>query len=158
MNTDQQTIDRFYTAFKVRDYTTMQQCYADNATFSDAVFKNLDAGQVKAMWKMLCKSSSADFRVEYRLASVRPNVVTAQWTAWYTFTATGNKVVNKVTANFTLQDGKIVTHVDDFDFYKWARQALGIPGLLLGWLPFFKNKVQRSAAGKLTAFMEKNKL
>jgi len=155
MNPNQQVIDRFYTAFQHKDYRTMQQCYADDATFTDAAFKTLDAGEVKAMWEMLCKSSSDDFKVEYRVLSANGNSATAQWTAWYTFSATGNKVVNRIKASFTLHDGKIVSHADDFDFYKWARQALGIPGLLLGWLPFFKTRVQKTARGKLDAFMSK---
>jgi len=134
----------------------MQQCYAEDATFTDAAFKTLDAAQARAMWEMLCKSSSADFKVEYRILSANNSSVTAQWTAWYTFSATSNKVVNYVKASFTLRDGKIVTHTDDFDFYKWARQALGTPGLLLGWLPFFKNKVQKTARGKLDAFMSRS--
>lgn len=134
----------------------MQQCYAGDATFTDAAFKTLDATQVKAMWEMLCKSSSADFKVEYRILSAKDDSVTAEWTAWYTFSATGNKVVNRIKASFALRDGLIVTHVDYFDFYKWARQALGIPGLLLGWLPSFKTKVQNTAIGKLEKFMSKN--
>ncbi|WP_448701556.1 nuclear transport factor 2 family protein [Mucilaginibacter sp. AW1-3] len=158
MNIDQQVIDRFYTAFQNRDHQTMQDCYADNALFSDAVFTNLSSRQVKAMWQMLCKSSGADFKVEYRILSAEGDKVEAGWTAWYTFSATGNKVVNRINADFTLQDGKIVTHTDHFNFYKWARQALGTPGLLLGWLPMFKNKVQKSAMGKLKAYMDKNNL
>jgi len=155
MSPNQEVIDRFYTAFQHKDYATMQQCYADDATFTDVAFETLNAKQVKAMWEMLCKSSSEDFKVEYRILSANGDLVTAQWTAWYTFSATGNKVVNRIKARFTLRDGKIVSHTDDFDFYKWARQALGIPGLLLGWLPFFKNKVQKTARGKLDAFMSK---
>jgi len=158
MSPSHQVIDKFYTAFQHKDYAAMQQCYTDDATFTDAAFKTLDSRQVKAMWEMLCKSSSDDFRIEYRILSANGDSATAQWTAWYTFSATGNKVVNRVKARFTLRDGKIVTHADDFDFHRWARQALGIPGLLLGWLPIFKSKVQKTAADKLKAYMEKNGL
>jgi len=155
MNPSQQVIERFYTAFKNRDYAAMQQCYAGDATFNDAIFKNLNSGQVKAMWEMLCKSSSDDFKVEYRVLSANGNSVTAEWTAWYTFSATGNKVINRIKAGFALRDGLIVTHTDNFDFYTWARQALGTPGVLLGWLPFFKSKVQKTAMDKLEKFMSK---
>lgn len=158
MNPNQQVIERFYTAFRQKDYATMQQCYAHDATFSDAIFKNLNAGQVKAMWQMLCTGSSADFKVEYRVLSANGDSVTAEWTAWYTFSATGKKVINRIKASFTLRDGLIVTHIDDFDFYTWAKQALGFKGFLLGWTPFLKNKVQKSAADKLENFMIKNNL
>ncbi len=155
METNQQVIERFYTAFQQKDYKTMQQCYADNVTFSDAVFKNLNPAQVKAMWEMLCKSSGKDFKVEFNILSSTGDTVTAQWTAWYTFSATGNKVVNHIKAQFALRDGLIATHTDDFSFYRWARQALGISGWLLGWLPFLRKKVQATAMAKLNMFMSK---
>jgi len=158
MGTNQQIIERFYQAFQKKDYATMQQCYAEGATFTDAVFLNLNARQVKAMWQMLCESSGDDFKLKYRILSVDGDKITAEWTAWYTFSATGNKVVNHITANFTLKNGEIVTHTDSFSFYKWAKQALGLSGLLLGWTPFFKNKVQATAMGRLKAYTEKNGL
>jgi len=64
-------------------------------------------------------------------------------------------VVNHIKAGFALRDGLIVTHIDTFSFYKWARQALGISGWLLGWLPLLRKKVQATAMGKLNRFMSK---
>ncbi len=54
------------------------------------------------------------------------------------FSQTGRPVVNDVQATFRFQDGLIAEHHDDFDFHRWARQALGLPGLLLGWTPMLK--------------------
>ena len=34
---------------------------------------------------------------------------------------------------------------DSFDFYKWARQAFGLTGLLIGWTTYFKAKVPECA-------------
>jgi hypothetical protein len=44
-------------------------------------------------------------------------------------------------------------HVDDFDFYRWARQALGPSGLLLGWTPLLRSAVRRRARAGLDEFM-----
>ncbi|MCB9298566.1 MAG: hypothetical protein H6559_36450 [Lewinellaceae bacterium] len=49
-------------------------------------------------------------------------------------------------ASFQFRDGKIIRHTDRFGFYRWARQAFGIPGLLLGWTGWFRARV-RAAAG-----------
>jgi hypothetical protein len=35
------------------------------------------------------------------------------------------------------------------DFWPWSRQALGAPGLLLGWTPLLRAKVQRQAGANL---------
>jgi hypothetical protein len=39
--------------------------------------------------------------------------------------------------------------------WAWTRQALGAPGLLLGWTPFLQKKVQAEARKGLEAFMAK---
>ncbi|MFX7804557.1 nuclear transport factor 2 family protein, partial [Acinetobacter baumannii] len=76
----------------------------------------------------------------------------AQWVASYTFSATGRKVINRINANFEIEDGKITKHTDSFSFYRWSSQALGLIGILLGWTPFLQQKVQKNARQSLTAY------
>jgi ketosteroid isomerase-like protein len=152
MNANEQLINTFYTCFKNKDYEGMQACYADNAIFSDAVFKNLNAEQVKAMWQMLILKGK-DLRLEFSNISADDTTGKAHWDAYYTFSATGKKVINRIDANFEFENGKITKHVDHFGFYKWAKQALGITGILLGWTGFLKNKIQATALNNLTKFM-----
>jgi ketosteroid isomerase-like protein len=153
MNANEQLIHHFYTCFKNKDYSGMQACYADNATFSDAVFKNLNSDQVKAMWQMLILKGK-DMRIEFGQISADEKTGKAHWDAYYTFSATGKNVINKIDANFEFENGKIVKHIDDFNFYTWAKQALGTTGLLLGWTGFLKNKIQTTAMANLQKFMQ----
>lgn len=39
--------------------------------------------------------------------------------------------------------------------WKWSRQAVGLPGLLLGWSPFLKKKIQVEARMQLAKYMAK---
>jgi ketosteroid isomerase-like protein len=158
MNPNETLIARFYTAFQQKDYKTMQACYGDNASFSDSVFVDLDGPQVKAMWEMLCRRSADDFRLEFKNIKSDGNTATAQWTAWYTFTATGRKVVNRIKADFVIKDGLIIKHTDHFSFYTWARQAFGFTAMLLGWTIMFKSKVRLTALSNLEKFMEKMRI
>ncbi|MGY0039803.1 nuclear transport factor 2 family protein [Pedobacter sp. NJ-S-72] len=130
----------------------MQDCYADNATFNDEAFRNLDAAQVRSMWEMLIKSGK-DMRVEYNHVKANEETGSAEWVAHYTFSATGKKVVNRINASFVFENGKIVKHVDSFSFYKWSSQALGLPGILLGWTDFLKNKIRKRAAENLRLYI-----
>jgi len=157
MNTTYELINTFYTCFQNKDYKGIQACYADNAFFSDPVFKNLDALEVKSMWEMFCKKGK-HLRIEFANVAATEKEGSADWTAYYTFSQTGKKVINRIHANFKFQDGKIVEHIDSFNFYNWAKQALGIPGLLLGWTSFIKTKVQKAAMKNLEAFMKANKI
>lgn len=154
MNQNQQLITTFYTCFKNKDYKGMQACYADNATFNDPVFKNLNAEQVKAMWQMLI-STAKDFSIDFSDVSADDKTGKAHWDAYYTFSKTGNKVINRIDASFEIENGKIVKHTDDFNFYTWSKQALGTTGLLLGWTDVIKNKIQTTAKENLEKFMKK---
>lgn len=151
---NEKLIEHFYTCFSNKDYKGMQACYADQATFNDAVFKNLDAGQVRAMWEMLI-TKGKDMRIEFGNITANEQRGSAHWDAYYTFSTTGRKVVNRIDAHFEFENGKIVKHVDDFNFYTWAKQALGLSGLLLGWTGFLQRKITATAMSNLEKFMRK---
>jgi ketosteroid isomerase-like protein len=112
----------------------MIACYAPDATFSDPVFQALDAAGVAAMWQMLC-SRGKDLGVVASDIDADAATGRAHWVASYTFSATGRHVENRIDARFTFRDGRIVRHEDRFDLWRWLRQALGVKGALLGWLP-----------------------
>ena len=148
-------ITRFYKAFQARDYKTMNDCYSDDIVFSDPVFLILKGEEVKAMWEMLCKNAK-DFKLEFSTIDlIDEEYATCKWTASYTFSKTGNPVVNNVKAFMRLRDGKIVEHSDAFRLSTWIGQALGWKGKLFGWMGWMKKKVQNSAKRSLLHFMEK---
>jgi ketosteroid isomerase-like protein len=148
-------IEKFYTAFQKLDYATMQSCYEENAIFNDPAFGVLEGDEVRAMWEMLCKNAK-DFSLTFSNIQLEDEeYATCNWVATYTFSRTGNKVVNKIKAYIRIQDGKITEHTDHFDIWKWSRQALGLSGWLLGWSRFFHAKVRATARLNLEKFMEK---
>jgi ketosteroid isomerase-like protein len=138
---------RFYDAFAARDGETMAACYADDVVFSDPVFPRLVGDEACAMWRMLTRRAQ-DFSLEYEVTG--PGRV--HWEARYLFSATGRRVHNVIDATIEVKDGLIVRHTDAFGFWRWSRQALGLPGLVLGWTPLLQKKVQRTAAKGLAAF------
>lgn len=155
MNNNEELIQTFYDAFTRLDYTTMQNCYAADPIFNDPVFGILQRDEVSAMWEMLCKNAK-DFTLQAEKIEVDGEYGTCNWTATYTFSKTGRRVVNKVKAHMRIENGKITEHTDEFDIYKWSRQALGLPGILLGWSGYLKNKIRFDAKKKLQMFMDKN--
>lgn len=154
MNPNEQLITNFYKAFQKRDYKTMQACYSDNATFSDEVFVNLNAKEVRAMWEMLI-TRGKDLQLEFKNIRADEKTGSAEWVATYTFSATGKKVVNRINASFVFENGKIIKHTDHFSFYKWSSQALGFMGFFLGWTSFLKQKVRSQAAKSLSEFLNR---
>jgi ketosteroid isomerase-like protein len=148
---NQELIGRFYRAFAARDPDGMGACYAPGVRFSDPAFPDLRGDEARAMWRMLC-TRGKDLRVEHTDVVADDSQGTAHWQAWYTFSQTGRAVHNVIAARFRFEDGLIVEHIDDFDFHRWARHALGPAGLFLGWTGFLRRKVQHEAAKGLAAF------
>lgn len=132
-------INQFYTAFNALDAEAMVSLYHDDITFEDPAFGVLKGERAKNMWRMLCKSQQGkDFKVEH--SEVTDS--SAFWQAYYTFSKTGRKVHNKIHARFEFRDGLIYKHTDYFDLHRWAKQALGFSGAVLGWSGYFKKKLQ----------------
>jgi ketosteroid isomerase-like protein len=145
-------IRSFYEAFDRHDGEAMAAAYAPDARFSDPVFPDLRGREPGQMWRMLT-SRSEDLKVELPSHSADGDAGQANWVATYTFAATGRQVVNDINATFRFENGLIAEHEDSFSFWRWSRQALGAPGLLLGWTPLLQRKVQRQAGAQLEGFI-----
>jgi ketosteroid isomerase-like protein len=157
----QQTIEALYAAFARLDADGMAACYAPDAVFDDEVFSLRGHRDVAGMWRMLCENVQANGRNAWRLewSGVQADAQAgrAHWDAWYLFSATGRNVHNRIDAEFRFApDGRIAAHRDRFDFWRWSRQALGAPGVLLGWTPMLRGKVRQQAARNLRRHLEKS--
>lgn len=161
MNDNEKTIEKFYAAFARLDPETMSACYDPAVTFEDEVFSLRGRGETMAMWRMLCATVQAGgkdvWRLEWDAIQADASQGRARWEAQYRFTATGRMVRNVIDARFGFApDGLIVRHHDSFPFWRWARQALGPAGLLLGWTPFLRAKVRARADANLRRFLAKD--
>ncbi|MBC3467366.1 nuclear transport factor 2 family protein [Pseudomonas sp. RW10S2] len=144
-------ITRFYQAFQRLDAEAMVACYSDDIVFSDPAFGTLRGQDVGDMWRMLT-TRAKDFSLTFDSVHADARGGSAHWVATYLFSQTGRTVVNDIQARFVFRDGLICQHDDSFDLWRWSRQALGTPGLLLGWSPLVRNKVRQQANKGLRAF------
>lgn len=156
MSTDNtQLIQTFYEAFNKLDHETMNACYADDVTFSDSVFKNLNGKQTRAMWHMLCIRAK-EFKLTFSEVQANDQEGSCHWEPIYLFSATGRSVHNIIDAKFRFKDGKIIQHEDTFNLYRWTKMALGPMGYLLGWTPMIQNRVRKTALSNLHSFIQKH--
>jgi ketosteroid isomerase-like protein len=154
MTSHDSLIERFYAAFAQHDGAAMQACYAPGVRFSDPVFQDLHGPEAGAMWRMLTGRAD-DLEIDLREHESDGERGTAHWVARYTYSQTGRHVINDVRASFRFTDGLIAEHDDDFDLYRWERQALGPVGTLLGWTPMLRGAVRRRARAALDEFIAK---
>lgn len=145
-------IEKFYKAFNDLDAETMASFYHPEVIFEDPAFGQLKGERAKNMWRMLCASQKGkDFKIKY--SQVTENFL--YWEAFYTFSKTGRKVHNKITAQFEFKDGLIIKHTDYFVLHRWAKQAMGFSGAILGWSGYFKKKLQQQTNRLLHKYEQK---
>lgn len=152
------TIERLYAAFEKLDSETMAACYAPDAAFDDEAFSLQGRARIGAMWTMLCDAIKAKGRDVWKLELSAITERSAHWEPTYRFSATGRMVHNIIDAEFEFDAAGLITRQRDrFDFWRWSRQALGAPGLLLGWSPLLRHKVRTQAAKNLERFIASRK-
>lgn len=142
----QAALTRLYDALARRDGEAMAALYAPDASFEDPVFQ-LKGADIGRMWIGLTRRAR-DFAVSYAVTEAQAGSGTVELTARYLF-AGRRPVVNVIRSQIELREGKIVSHVDRFDFPLWAAQALGLPGKLFGRFDWFRRAVSRRAMREL---------
>ena len=157
MNRYEQRLAAFYAAFRELDAASMRAAYAPAARFQDPVFRLAGRDEIGAMWAMLCEATARNGRDVWRLdvgeIVADASYGRARWEAHYRFPATGRMVRNVVEAGFSFDaGGRILTHRDRFDFWRWSRQALGPVGWALGCTPYLRKRVRRQARERLDAY------
>ena len=162
MHHNRATLEKFYTAFAQFDADTMATCCAPDAQFDDEAFSLRGHTEVTGMWHMLCSATKAramaDWKLVYSGIEAAATSGKAHWEADYCFSTTGPLVHNVIDGVFEFNEqGLITRHRDSFNFWSWSRQALGAPGLLLGWTPFLQKKARTTAAANLKKFLAARK-
>lgn len=148
-------LNSFYEAFARGDADAMLQHYHPEVVFEDPAFGILKGAKAHAMWRMLLARSSGNLKIQYEVLQASKDSGQVHWVATYPYGPKKRPVINKVQATFILKDDKIIKHTDNFNFWKWTRQALGLPGYLLGWTLFLKNKVRKMTNTLLEDFMKR---
>lgn len=155
MQDNKTTIEQFYQAFANKDAAAMRACYSEDIAFSDPAFGLLQGDEVGDMWEMLL-SRATDLVVEAQEPITDDDeYYTVEWMAHYTFSATGNKVHNKVKSYLRMRNGIIIEHSDAFHFHKWCSMALGWKGWWFGWTGYMQKKVQNQSRKLLMKYREK---
>ncbi len=150
----QALLEKFYTAFSKKDFRTIADCYHADVEFEDPAFGVLKGSEAAKMWEMLL-TRSKDLALTFSTISADDQKGSANWVARYTFTRTGNKVVNNIHAAFEFKDGKISKHTDSFNLNTWFVSAFGWKGYLFTALPFLRNRFKQQAKQTLTNFINK---
>jgi len=154
---NKELIEKFYTAFSKGNSEGMVECYHKDIEFQDPAFGTLKGERAAKMWEMLLSNKKAGVKIAFGNTEASAEEGKAKWVAEYVYGAKKRKVINHVNADFKFKDGKIIEHIDNFNLWKWTRQAMRSIGYMLGWTAFMKSKIQKATNDKLDAFSQRVK-
>lgn len=141
-------VHHYFDALARLDGEALAACYHPSASFADPLFPDLRGERVGWRWRMLARGGT-DMRLSYDILGGDERKARVRWRARWRLADGGRPVANEVLSTFTFWDGRIVRQVDEFDFWRWSRASLGLPGLLLGWMPPVRRLAQRRALQQL---------
>ncbi len=143
-------VTQFFEAFAKHDWRSIARCYHDKASYSDPLFPDLRGERIVYMWYQMLGTAGAkqthsmnDLNLEYRILFGDERKAQVEWTANYVYA--GRYVRIEGLTTLAIWDDKIVRHVNEYNFWRWIRQAKGLTGLVFGGLPAYQRNVQRSA-------------
>lgn len=146
------TVRDFYQALARADAEGIRQVYTDDVVYSDPVFGELRGSRVMLMWEMFCARDDK-IQVEFGDITVQPgDLVTARWVARYAFGDKNRPIENPIHSTFRFRDGLICEHRDTFHVRKWAAQALGPVGRVLGNTPPVRKALHRKSTALLDSY------
>lgn len=144
-----QTLERFFTALANRDAQGMAACYAYGARFEDPVFELQGHREIMGRWSLLFDhpAPAADvWTLSFHSLHTLHNRGNARWEPTFVHLPTGRVVHNIVYSQFNFDDDGLITlQRDNFDFWRWARQAYGFLGLMMGWTPLLWDQARTQA-------------
>ncbi len=123
-------LHKLFTALDEHKYETMASCYASNARFRDIAFDRDGVGEIRSMWRMICREET---NIEVKSLDVqeaddrtgRARVVeTYRYGASKRDNEDGVSVTNEIESRFEFEKGLIKSQIDDCDPKKWAEQAM----------------------------------
>lgn len=145
----------FYSAFAKGDAETMISFYDDPIEFEDPAFGKLKGDEAKMMWEMLIERSQGNLKIDFEVIETTENTARINWEARYPISNTGRRIHNKISTNLTIENEKIIKHVDHFNLWKWAHQAIGWKGLVFGWTSSVQLKIRNLSRALLDSYTPK---
>lgn len=113
-------VTRFYNAFEVGDFNTLEKLYAPDVHWQDTIFSYTGRENVMGVWRFEIYLSKGG-KISYKIVSTEGNTVVVSWSDDYSFF--GEPVSHAITATLVVENGQIVRHTEDYSWDEWAKQA-----------------------------------
>jgi SnoaL-like domain len=139
--------DQLFTAIACQDAAAIQNAYADNAELRHAIVGSLSGPDIKTAWRRFL-ARTPDLTLSFQICHAGVATAEIVWTLQHRFFENNRPIVIDGTTLLRFSEGRIAFQRDSFSRRDWFRQALGLKGLILsfipGWSKFLEFEVRRS--------------
>lgn len=134
--------DQLFRAIRFRDVTRAVAAYASEAQIMHPIVGKLTKDQLSgALTVFINRTKTYELHHEIRLAG--PASAHVAWSIDHVLFVTGRRVRISGVSELVFEGDRIVLHRDYLSVRDWSRQALGLKGLVLSWIPSWSRFVAR---------------
>lgn len=146
---------QFFDRLSARDVSGAMECCGAQIVYSSPFFEGSFERQgresVGAMWRAWLRSMP-DARIVCDDIRASHEHASAYWTVDYTLPNSFGRVQQRISADLSFAEGKIIRHRDRFNLHEWASREYGTPGSLLGGKRAFQKWAVARERARLAAF------
>lgn len=139
------TAERLFCALQGGDADALIRFYEPDADFYHPLLGRLRGAQIGSAWRSFL-ALTPDFGITFRIEQVGPGAAEVSWRQTYRFHLTARPIVITGTSQFLLRrqgaEVLIAQQIDRCDRRLWSRQALGLKGFVLSFLPGWRTFVE----------------
>lgn len=134
---------RLFSAAQAKDVEQIKRCYAPDAVILNQLAGRLTGDEIGKAWEGLFREA-LEFDLRFRVETAGFDGAIVRWTIRCTSARSLRRFNLPGTTLLTFSAVGVERQVDRCDYATWSRQAFGVGGRILIWLPGWGNWVRDS--------------
>jgi hypothetical protein len=141
-------IDRLFKAFQSKDADAILAAYSAKCQFNHPLIGCMSKDEFSKAVQIFIRETP-DYELAFQINHVSAKRVEVEWTMTHIFHLTGRIIKQNGKTTCFLSANSVVRQIDQFDRRIWSRQAMGVTGLVLSFVPGWKSFIERELRNTL---------
>jgi limonene-1,2-epoxide hydrolase len=135
-------VEQLFKAFQSKDVDAILGAYSEDCQVDHPLIGRMSKDDFSRALLTFIRETP-DYALEFQINHVGAKRVEAEWTMTHVFHLTGKTIRLSGTTTYLLSANRITRQIDQFDRRGWSRQAMGVTGLCLSFVPGWRSFIER---------------
>jgi hypothetical protein len=135
-------VEQLFKAFQSKDTDAIFATYAADCQFDHPLIGRLSKNEFSMAIRAFMRATP-DYELAFQINHTDAKRVDVEWTITHIFHLTAKVIKQHGTTTCFLSNNRIVQQIDKFDRRAWSRQAMGMTGLVLSFVPGWRSFIER---------------